>query len=81
MIAGLPIIASDTGGLTELLEEGQAGWLAPPGDSSAWRRVISEALGNNARTARQATRALARVRVRHDPESFIQRIENIYRSL
>ena len=81
MIAGLPVVASDIGGLTELLEGGQAGWLAPVGDPVAWRRVISEALGDKARTARQATLALARVQVRHNPERFVQRIEDIYRSL
>jgi len=81
VMAGLPVVASDIGGLTELLEGGQAGWLAPVGDPAAWRRVISEALGDKARTARQATLALARVQVRHNPERFVQRIEDIYRSL
>jgi glycosyltransferase involved in cell wall biosynthesis len=81
VIAGLPVVASDIGGLTELLEEGQAGWLAPPGDPAAWCRTISKALGDKARTAQQATRAFARVRARHDPERYVQRIEGIYRSL
>jgi glycosyltransferase involved in cell wall biosynthesis len=81
MIAGLPVVTSDIGGLNELLDGGQAGWLVPAGDSAAWRRVISDALGDKARTARQAARALTRVRARHDPEKFVQRIEDIYHSL
>jgi len=81
MVAGLPIVASDLGGLPELLEGGQAGWLAPAGDSGALRRVIRRALDDKARTAQQAARALSRVLSRHDPDRFVSRIEGIYRSL
>lgn len=81
MAAGLPVIASDLGGLTELLDDGRAGWLVPAGDPAAWRRAICEALGDEARTARQAARALERVRERHDTQAFIRRIEAIYLSL
>jgi glycosyltransferase involved in cell wall biosynthesis len=81
MVAGLPIVASDLGGLPELLEGGQAGWLAPAGDAGALRRVIRRALDDKARTARQASRALSRVLSRHDPDRFVSRMEGIYRSL
>jgi len=81
MATGLPVVASDLGGLSELLDGGKAGWLAPAGDHRAWREMIREALTDRARTAQQAARALERVRSRHDPEVFIERIEAIYRSL
>jgi len=81
MASGLPVVASDLGGLPELLEGGRAGWLAPPGDPQAWLRVITEALRDETRTAQQAARAFARVRERHDPDAFVDRLEVIYRSL
>jgi len=81
MVAGLPVVASDIGGLAELLHGGRAGWLAPPGETGAWRRVIGEALGDEARTTQLAARALTRVRRRHDPRGFIEHIESIYESL
>lgn len=81
MVAGLPVVASDIGGLAELLDGGRAGWLAAPGDTEAWRRVIGEALGDEERTTQLAARALTRVRQRHDPQRFIERIESIYESL
>lgn len=81
MATGLPVVASDLGGLSELLDGGKAGWLAPASDQRAWREMIREALTEKARTAQQAARALERVRSRHDPEVFIERIEAIYRSV
>ena len=81
MSAGLPVVASDIGGLGELLDEGRAGWLAPAGDIGAWRRVLAEALADPGRTAEQAARALERVRTRHDPEQWIAHIERIYTDL
>lgn len=81
MSAGLPVVASDIGGLAELLGDGRAGWLAPAADVGAWRRVIAGALGDEARTAEQAARALSRVQSRHDPQAFIERVERIYESL
>jgi glycosyltransferase involved in cell wall biosynthesis len=81
MSIGLPVVASDIGGLKELLDGGRAGWLAPAGDAEAWRRVIAGALRDDQRTSEQAARALVRVRQRHDPQVFIERIERIYESL
>ena len=81
MSAALPVVASNLGGLPELLEGGRAGWLAPAGDPEAWRRVVDEALRDKRRTAQQAARALARIRSRHDPGVFVERLEVIYRSL
>jgi glycosyltransferase involved in cell wall biosynthesis len=41
-IAGVPVIASDIGGMTALVREGRAGWLVPSGDIDALRhRLIS----------------------------------------
>ena len=81
MAAGLPVVASRLGGLTELLAGGRVGWLAEAGDPDEWRRVIHEALVNRERTAELAARAVTRVRARHDPDVFAERIEAIYRSV
>jgi glycosyltransferase involved in cell wall biosynthesis len=78
---GLPVAASGLGGLTELLDAGRAGWLAPPGDPDGWREVIAKALDDPETAALVAERARQRVRARHDPDDFIVRIEGIYRSL
>lgn len=41
---GRPVIASSHGGTTETVVEGQTGWLAPPGDASAWAAAIRHAI-------------------------------------
>ena len=81
MASSLAVVASDLGGLSEMLDNGRAGWLARPGDADDWRRVIVRALGNADRSASQAMHALSRVEVRHDPQRFLERIEAIYRSV
>lgn len=44
MAAGLPVAATQVGGLPEVVLPGQTGWLAPPGDPAALAAAISEAL-------------------------------------
>jgi L-malate glycosyltransferase len=62
MAYGLPVIASRTGGLPEIVEDGRTGWLVDPGSPQALARAVSNAaahpellrrLGENARASAQ----------------------------
>jgi glycosyltransferase involved in cell wall biosynthesis len=46
MMLGVAIIASDTGGLTQIVESGRTGLLVPPGDPVALSSAIRRVLGN-----------------------------------
>jgi glycosyltransferase involved in cell wall biosynthesis len=46
MSRGIPIVATDMGGIPELVRPGINGWLVPPGDVEALRDVICEAVEN-----------------------------------
>lgn len=63
MLAGLPVIASDTGGVAEALCDGERGVLVPPDDPAALRAAVVALLANpaaaraRARSAKQAAEA------------------------
>ena len=38
---GRPVAASRIGGIPEMFEDGQGGWLLPPGDVAAWRACLT----------------------------------------
>lgn len=42
LMAGVPVLASAMGALTDLIVDGVNGRLLPPGDASAWQRAIQE---------------------------------------
>jgi glycosyltransferase involved in cell wall biosynthesis len=46
MAAGLPVIASRTGGICELIEDGVTGVLVPPGDADALSQAIARIAGD-----------------------------------
>jgi len=42
--AGVPVIGSNLGGIAELVQEGQNGWLVPHADADAWPRALVRAM-------------------------------------
>ncbi len=48
MASGLPVVASATGGLTELIEDGVTGLLCPAGDAGALAQRLDRLLGDSA---------------------------------
>jgi glycosyltransferase involved in cell wall biosynthesis len=46
MAAGLPVVASDVGGVHELVTEGKTGYLVPPGDATALAAALQQVLRN-----------------------------------
>ena len=48
MAAGLPVVATDVGGLSEIVKQGETGWLVPPKDIGALADAISHLLTHDA---------------------------------
>jgi glycosyltransferase involved in cell wall biosynthesis len=59
LAAGLPVVASDHGGLAEVVRHGETGWRFPPGDDAALAAVVERAVADPAALAplRRAARA------------------------
>ena len=55
--AGIPVIATAVGGVPELIEDEETGWLVPPGTPEALASAVLEAVENPREAARRAARA------------------------
>jgi glycosyltransferase involved in cell wall biosynthesis len=81
MASGTPVIASRVGGLAEVVDDGDTGFLVPPGDDTALRQRIETLLSDPARAARMGARARDRVLARWTWARCAQRCLAAYREL
>lgn len=80
MAHGIPVIASNTGGLAEMIEPEVTGWLIPPGDPAALADAIERAARD--RKALEAMGARAREHARRFTiQETAARTEAFYRKL
>jgi glycosyltransferase involved in cell wall biosynthesis len=80
MDAGLPIVATDVGGLPELIEDGVSGLLVPPRDPAALAGAIEALLEDQTKAERLGREARERGR-RHGVDAWVARIEALYDEL
>lgn len=80
MACGVPVVASDTDGLREVVEPGRSGLLAPVGDSAVLARTILRLLRDGPLREQLITGGFARVRG-FGVERMVARTESLYRSL
>ncbi len=73
MSAGLPIVASDVGGIADALVDGEGGQLVPPGDAGALEAALGALLDDPDRAARWGAFNLARYRDRFTGPAFCGR--------
>jgi glycosyltransferase involved in cell wall biosynthesis len=80
MAHGVPVIASDIGGLREIVELGRSGWLVPAGDASALARAIQEAVADPLRLCKAGLAARERAAL-FSVETMAEQTEQFYRRL
>ncbi len=78
--AEVPIIATNVGGVSELIEQNKTGWLIPSGDVNALVSAIQTVVSDPNRSDLCAQAAAERVRVQFTTSKMIQKIEELYRS-
>ena len=77
---GCPVVGFDSGGLREIIEHGQTGWLSPRFDSAGLASAILEWMGNAPSEAAVAARCAERHLFRDDPGKHAAALLKIYRA-
>lgn len=75
--AGKPAIASDIGGLSDIVADGETGLLVPAGDPGALRAALQRLCGDGVLRARMGEAATARARL-FSPDAVVPQFEAAY---
>ena len=78
MACGRPIVATEAGGIPEIVEDGVNGLLVPPRDARALARAIVDALKNDPLRSRMGAAGLARVQERFTVERMVAETVSVY---
>jgi len=81
MACGTPVIASDIGGLPEVVQDGVTGRLFPAGDVMTLRQHIVDLVEDPARAHELGQAGRDRVETEHNPALHYDRIMNAYRDI
>jgi L-malate glycosyltransferase len=81
LASGVPVVATNVGGLPEVVRHAETGWLVPPGEPPALAAAILKLLGDEPRRAAMGRAARADALARFRPEPVVARVEALYREL
>lgn len=79
MSAGLPVVATDVGGLADVVDQGETGFLVPSEDEGALRARLELLAGDRELAARLGQRAPAVAATRYSRERMADDYERLYR--
>jgi glycosyltransferase involved in cell wall biosynthesis len=80
MASGRAVVATDVGGMPDIVDHGETGLLVPPGDAQALAHAMQTLLDDRALLARLESKSLARVE-RLKAGAVVTRIEQVYRDV
>jgi glycosyltransferase involved in cell wall biosynthesis len=81
MAAGIPVVATEVGGVPEMVEPDQGALLVPPCDPPALAAAIARVLTNKDLAQRLTANASALVATRYTPENYVRSLVEIYREV
>lgn len=75
--ASVPVLASEAGGLPEVVDDGQTGFLLPPGDVPAWTRAVDR-MSDDELVQRMGAAGLAMWKQGYGPDQGLANLEAVY---
>ena len=78
---GLPVVASNVGGIPDLIDDGVEGILFPPGDAGALAAALCRLIGDPTERQRMGRMARARAVTRHDCAVIGEQLTDFFASL
>lgn len=81
MILGIPVIATDVGGVSSILKHGEEGYCYPADEPYMLAHYICKIFGNTELALRIGQNARRRALVTHNPENNIQTLIKIYKKI
>jgi glycosyltransferase involved in cell wall biosynthesis len=81
MRAGLPVIASDVGGVNEAVAHSETGFLVPPGDMHALRERLTELICQPGLRAQMGAAGRRRYEAEFNADHMLARTLNVYSSV
>jgi glycosyltransferase involved in cell wall biosynthesis/peptidoglycan/xylan/chitin deacetylase (PgdA/CDA1 family) len=80
MVSGLPVVASDVGGIPELVDDGKTGYLVPPGDPQALAAALGRLLEDPQRAAELGRAGRIKIEQNFSFDRMVDQIETLYLS-
>ena len=78
---GRPVVATDVGGIPEIIRHGETGWLVPPGEAEALGHAIVQALAERPAALRMGEQGRKIVETDYSLQRMGERMEDLYRGL
>ena len=76
---GVPVVASDVGGIPSIIKQGETGRLVPPHDAAALAAAIRETLEEKLRTQAMCRAGQEFIVNHHSLDTMLDRLDVIYR--
>ena len=81
LAVGTPVAAAATGGIPEIVRDGETGRLVPPGDAKALAGAVLDLLDDPARAREMARAGQAFIRARYSADAAMTATTAVYRTL
>lgn len=78
MVSGVPCIGTNVGGIPEVIEDGETGYICDVGDIETMAKRAIDLLQSPNEWKRQSDQSKIRVRERFDADQIIKQYEELY---